>query len=136
VSQENVEVVRRGLAILRESYTDDAAIEGLLDLCAPDVRVDASRRIFNPDIYDGAAGVRRAIQEIRDAWEDFCEDNQSVVDAGDRVLVVQTISARGRTSRAYVEQKGALIWTLRDGRVELIEVFVDPREALKAVGRE
>jgi ketosteroid isomerase-like protein len=39
-------------------------------------------------------------------------------------------------SEARVEQKGAMIFTLRDGLVTLIEIFVDPSEALKAVGLE
>jgi ketosteroid isomerase-like protein len=122
--------VRRGLDLLRESYRSGAAVQGLLDLCAPDIRVDATRRVFNPTLYEGTAGVRRAIQEVYDAWENFYESNQRLIDAGDRVVVIGTISGRGRMSKAQVEQEGALIWTVRDGLVALIEVFVDPRDAL------
>ena len=78
--------------------------------------------------------MRRSIGEICDAWEDFHESNERIIDAGDRVVVIQTIAGRGRISKAQVEQKGALIFTMQDGFVRLIEVFVDPREALKAVG--
>jgi ketosteroid isomerase-like protein len=136
VSAENVEIVRRGLDLLRESYEGGAATDGLLALCAPDIRMDATRRVFNPGVYEGDAGVRRSIREICDAWEDFHENTERLIDAGDRVVVLQTIGGRGRASKAHVQQKGALIFTMRDGLAQLIEVFGDPREALKIVGRE
>ena len=136
MSQENVQIVRRGLDRLRESYETGAATDGLLDLCAPGIQVDATRRVFNPAVYEGDAGVRRAIQEIGDAWEDFHESNERLIDAGDRVVVIQTIGGRGRASNARVQQKAALIFTVRDELVQLIEVFTDPRDALKAVGLE
>jgi ketosteroid isomerase-like protein len=136
VSEENVEIVRRGLDLLRESYESGTATEGLLALCASDIRVDATRRVFNPGLYEGHAGVQRSMGEICDAWEDFHESTERLIDAGDRVVVLQTISGRGRASKARVQQKGALIFTIRDGLVQLIEVFGDPHEALKAVGSE
>ena len=80
--------------------------------------------------------MRRAIQEIGDAWEGFHESNERLIDAGDRVVVIQTIGGCGRASNARVQQKAALIFTVRDELVQLIEVFTDPREALKAVGLE
>jgi hypothetical protein len=43
VSQENVEIVLAALARLRESYESGAATDGLLDLCAPDIRRDRKR---------------------------------------------------------------------------------------------
>jgi ketosteroid isomerase-like protein len=134
MAQEDVQIVRRGLDLLRDSYQSGAATDGLLDLCAPDVRVDARRRVFNPEVYEGRAGVRRSIGEICDAWEDFHERNERLIDAGHRVVVIQTIGGRGRASKAHVQQKGALIWTVRDGLVQHIEVFTDPAEALKAAG--
>ena len=126
----------RALDRLRESYERGEATEGLLDLCAPDVRVDASHRIFNPAVYEGSAGVRRAVRDVLDAWEDFHESNERLIDAGDRVVVIGTIGGRGRVSNARVEQKGALIFTVRDELVQLIEVFNDPSEGLQAVGLE
>ena len=136
MSHANVELVRQALELLRESYVAGTATEGLLDLCTPEIRVDASRRVFNPDVYVGEAGIRRSIREICEAWEEFNERTEGLIDAGDRVVVLQTISGRGRVSKAHVEQKGALIWTVRDGRVKLIEVFGDPCEALKTAGLE
>ena len=137
MSQENVEIVLLAIDRLDESYRNGAATDGLLDLCAPGIRVDASHRVFNPAVYDGGAGVRRAIQDVVDAWDDFRASNERLIDArGDRVVAIQTICGRGRVSSVRVEQKGAVICTVRDGLVQLIEIFTDPHEALKAAGLE
>jgi hypothetical protein len=56
--------VRRGLDLLRKSYESGIATDGLLALCAPDIRVDATRRVFNPGVYEGDAGVRRSIRDM------------------------------------------------------------------------
>lgn len=136
MSRENVEVVRQALELLRESYDSGNATDGLLELCTDDVRVDARRRVFNPAVYDGAEGMRRTIQEICDAWEDFGERDGQLIDAGDRVVVIHTIGGRGRISGVRVELRGALIFTVRDRLIASIEVFVDPDEARKSVGLE
>ena len=136
MSEGNVEIVRRGLDLLRDSYESGVATDALLELCAPDIRVDATHRVFNPDVYEGEAGVRRSIREICDVWEDFHQINDRFIDLGDRVVVLQTIGGRGRASKARVQLQGALICTVRDGLLRLIEIFVDQRDALAAAGLE
>jgi ketosteroid isomerase-like protein len=136
MSDQNLAIVRQGLDLLQESHERGTATDALLELCAPDIRVDASGRVFNPDVYEGVGGVRRSIRETCDAWEDFHEANERFIDVGDRVVVLQTIGGRGRASRVHVEQQGALIWTVRDGLVRQIEIFSDQRAALKAARLE
>jgi ketosteroid isomerase-like protein len=136
MSRENVEIVRRATEILSEAYKSGEATDELLALCAPDFQLDASRRVFNPATYDGHAGLRCAIRETWEAWEDFREENERLIGVGDKVLSLQTIAGRGRSSGAEVRAPGALIWTLRDGSITRIETFSDRTEALEAVGLE
>jgi ketosteroid isomerase-like protein len=136
MSQQNVEIVRRATEILSAAYKSGETTDEMLALCAPDISLDASRRVFNPATYDGHAGLQSAIREIWEAWEDFCEENQRLIDVGDKVLALQTIAGRGRASGVEVRAPGALIWTLRDGFVTRVETFFDQGEALKAVGLE
>ena len=128
--------MRRASEILSEAYKSGEVPDEMLVLCAPDFQLDASRRVFNPATYDGHAGLRSAISEIWDAWEDFCEVNEQLIDVGDKVLVLQTIAGRGRASGIEVRAAAALIWTLRDGQLVHVEVFSDRSEALRAVGLE
>jgi ketosteroid isomerase-like protein len=134
VSVENVEVVRRASGLVGRSCRDGVPSQELLALCAPDVRVDASRRVFNPEVYEGIDGLRRMIREISEAWEDFTESSVEIIDAGERVVELQTISGTGRSSGIAVQADGALIWTVRDGLVALVEVFADRDLALAYAG--
>ena len=92
--------MRRALEALSESYASGDADQALLDLSAPDVHVDGSRRIFNPAVYDGHEGMRQLIREICDAWEGFAETTTRLVPVGDMVVAIQKISGRGRASMA------------------------------------
>jgi ketosteroid isomerase-like protein len=140
VSQENVEIVRRVTAMLSEAFktgeVPDEVTDEIAAFVAPDVRMDFSRRVFNPATYDGHAGLRSLMTEIWGAWEDFSETNERLIDIGDKVLAFQTIAGRGRASGVQVRAQSAVIWTFRDGQVVHVEVFSDRTEALKAAGVE
>jgi ketosteroid isomerase-like protein len=130
MSRQNVEIVRTALGRLRESYDAGEATGELLDMLTADLRVDASRRVFNPAVYEGPDGMRRLVLDVCDAWEDFSEAVEDVIEAGGRVVVLQTIRGRGRASGVEVEASGALVWALREGRVRRVDVFSRRDEAL------
>ena len=136
MSQENVEIVCRVTEMLADAYRTGEPSDELLVLCSRDFRMDASRRVFNPATYDGHDGLRRAIRQIWEAWEDFREEDARLIDVGERVLVCQTITGRGRASGVEVRAPGALLWTVRDDQIVRVEAFFDQAEALKAVGLE
>jgi ketosteroid isomerase-like protein len=133
MSQANVELVRTVMHLM------DLAERGernprLIDYFAPDVEIDMSRRTFNPDVYMGHAGLRRLSREVRDVWEVFVITPERFIDAGDRVVVVETRRGRGRGSGLEVEDRSAVIWTIREGQVIRMETDLQPHEALDAVG--
>ena len=134
MSQDNVEIVIRASALVSASCQTGMASEALLDLCSPDIRIDASRRVFNPEVYDGRDGMQRMVREVHDAWADFAETDVEILDAGAHVLALHTITARGRASGIAVESDGALVCTVRDGLIVLVEIFSDRTEALNNVG--
>ena len=136
MSQQNVEIVRELMA-LRERALESGEPTTHTDLLAPDFEIDLSRRVFNPAVYHGIDGVARLNDEIRDVWEEFRVVPEQFIDAGDRVVVMEKVRGRGRSSGVEVETPTyATIWTLRDGRATRVQVAVDPNEALKAVGLE
>ncbi|HUH79894.1 MAG TPA: nuclear transport factor 2 family protein [Solirubrobacteraceae bacterium] len=134
MSDESVAVVRRAVQALQESARCGELTASLRELCDPDIHIDGSRRVFNPDVYDGHAGMARLVREMHDAWEEFSHSTERVVDLGDRVLSIQTIAGRGRASGVDVGARSGLIWTVRDGRVTRVEVFGDADEAIRAAG--
>jgi ketosteroid isomerase-like protein len=134
VSEENIEIVRTASRLVSESAQRGELVDAMLELCGPDIHIDASRRVFNPAIYEGHEGLRQMIREIWEAWEGFTSETERFVDAGDKVLSIETIRGRGRVSQAAVEARGALVWTLEKGRVTRVETYIDVDEALEALG--
>jgi ketosteroid isomerase-like protein len=135
MSQENVEVIKRAHERL---FGDLAGFRGvaadLAKFCDPEVHVDQTRRVLNPASYDGYEGLVRAFTEVRDAWEQFALEPEQFIDAGDRVVVIHRVRARGRGSGVEIVARSASVYTLRDGRVVRLVVYGEPSEALEAVG--
>jgi len=116
MSQENVEIVRRVMALMSQSPGPTRDRE-VLACFAPDAVIDMSRRVFNPDVYEGHAGLIRLGEDVASVWSEFHIEPERVIDAGDRVVVIEIRRGRGAGSEVRVEQRAAVIWTLRDGRV-------------------
>jgi ketosteroid isomerase-like protein len=135
VSQENVELVRRVIA-LGVQTRETGLTSPLMDLVAPDVEIDVSRRVFNPETYRGLDGWVRLNDQMREVWAEWQVTPERIVAMGDRVVSVVTARGRGRGSGLEIEGRYASIWTLADGRVTRVEIGVDPNAALKAVGLE
>jgi ketosteroid isomerase-like protein len=143
VSQANVEIIREVMALADDARNHDlsqpeldALFERLTSLVAPEAQIDMSGRVFNPDVYTGKAGLRRLLREIREVWDEFRVTPERFIDAGDRVVVIEAIRGRGRSSNVPVESRSASVWTLRDGQIIHMKATHDPREALEAVGLE
>lgn len=133
MSAENVAVVRRLMDLVSEANAGELSPE-IFELFAPDVRIDMSRRILNPDIFEGHDGVRRLVREVRQLWSAFRIEPERLVDAGDRVVVVELRRGLGRESGIQVEQRSCVIWTLRDGQAIAAETDMDLERALQSVG--
>jgi uncharacterized protein len=135
MSEENVEIVREVMELMNRAASGGTAdAEALLDRFAADVRIDMSRRVFNPDVYEGHDGLRRLGAEVQEVWEEFRIEPEQFVDAGDRVIVIEVRRGRGSGSGVEVEQRSGVIWTLREGKVVGMETDLDPKEALEAAG--
>jgi uncharacterized protein len=132
MSQENVEVVRRANRFWIER--DFSRISELLD---PEVVIDLSRNIFNPDVYRGYEGVKRYVEAVDEMWDGFEASIEEVIDAGDTVVTATRLSGVGRGSGVQVEMQMFQVVTLRDGRVlRVTGGYRDRGEALEAAGLE
>jgi ketosteroid isomerase-like protein len=135
VSEENVEVVRQLIA-LGEQARESGLTSLPTDLVAPDMEIDLSRRVFNPETYRGFDGFVRLNDELREVWTEWHVTPERIVAADDRVVSIETVRGRGRGSGLETEARYASIWTFANGRVTRVELGFDPDEALKAVGLE
>jgi ketosteroid isomerase-like protein len=129
MSQENVEIVRRGYEAFNRSD-----IEGVIEIADPQVHWDMSERAFNPAVYEGHDGIRRFVEEMNEVWEDFRLEPLEFIDAGDKVVVSHLIRGRGRGSGVDVELPSTSIYTLRNGKVIDNRMYREHSDALEAAG--
>jgi ketosteroid isomerase-like protein len=132
VSQENVEVVRRGYQRLRETGRIPA------EVVTPDFVWDMSNFAgwTEQPIYAGAEGPTRFLDDWTGVWDDWELEADELHDAGDKVVAVVRQRGRSKAAGVPVEMTFAQVWTLREGKGLRMDMYSDPREALKAVGLE
>jgi len=130
MSQENVEIVRRVYALWASRQWSV-----IPDFFSPDVEIDLSRNVFNPDVYHGHSGVERYLRVVQEVWDDFQVVPIEFSDAGRGVVVTVTISGRGKGSGVEVTMEVTSIWTLQDSKVvRVVGGYRDRADALEAVG--
>jgi ketosteroid isomerase-like protein len=89
---------------------------------------------------DGVAAVgKEAVGEWFGDWfrtfdRDYRFEVDEARDLGDRVLIVATHHGRGRVSGAPVTQQMGYLYTVRDGKVSMLEIWTDQAHALQAAG--
>ena len=127
MSQENVEIIRRG-------YEHFLATGGEI-LAHPDLVWDVSNLGW-PDqqIYLGPEGGMQFNAEWAAAWDDWEMVPEDYIDAGERVVVILTQRGRSKATGIPVEMRFAQVWTLRDGQGTRMLLYGSVEEALEAVG--
>lgn len=132
MSNANVEVVRE----LYELFPDLTGNPPprMLELFHPEVRIDQTRNVFNPAVFEGVDGLLNALARVRETWDAFVLEPERYVAAGDNVVVVNTVRARGTGGGVEVIDRSASLHTLLDGRIAFLAVYPDPDEGLRAGG--
>jgi uncharacterized protein len=125
VSQSNVELARSAFRAFERR--DMEAIE---ELCTPDVEFDWSRRLLDPTTTRGYDGIREFFEEVNEIFDEIVFEEGEILELGDDVLVVSTGRFRGRTSGVDVTAHGAIVWTVRDGRLARFRFYQSKQDAL------
>jgi ketosteroid isomerase-like protein len=123
----NVEIVRRAYVAFEQG---DA--ETLRSLAAPDFVLHASPAT-DDKVHYGPEAMFEVYQAVHERWEDFRLEPLEFYDAGNRVLVLGTLVTRSRDGEGLTSTVGQ-VWTLDQGKVVLMEAFLDSGEAIRAAG--
>jgi ketosteroid isomerase-like protein len=126
MSQRDVEVVRQ----LLERFADGEVLWDALD---DDVVID-DHDILDASAYRGHAGVARWIEDWGAGFPTARFDVQELIDAGDAVVAVILLKARGRGSDVDLERQDAIVYRLRGHRVVRFDYYNSRQQALDALG--
>ena len=126
MSQENVELVRRGIQSAEGFWAllDDYVVWDMRDFQVMDL----------DGVYVGRDAVVEASRHYWGTWVDYRVDAEELIDAGSRVVVVVRERGRGKGSGIPFEQRFAQVMTIGRGRIIRWELFPDKAHALEAVG--
>ena len=131
MSASNVEVIRR----LVEAF-NDRDLEAMFKELQPDAELHPLRAQLEGKAYRGHEGLREMLADFDEDWEFVQMDPDELRDAGDTVVVLGRLQARGRTSGAELDVPMGFVWRLRDGKAAYAETFSKPEDALRAAGLE
>jgi ketosteroid isomerase-like protein len=128
VSQENVEVVRRGLIAYNAQD-----VNAFADLTTVDFEwYPAVAGAVERHSYQGREGIETYFREISDTWQEVQTLTEDVRDLGSRVVVLGRFEGRGRDSGVLVDSPQGIVYDLRAGKIARIRAFLDHGEALRA----
>jgi ketosteroid isomerase-like protein len=137
MSRENVELVQRSYRLLEElrearpyalerSFRD--CFDERLEVRIPDAYPEGAQ------VFRGREGLKRWVDSTKEVWDEWRFERERFIDAGDQVVVLVRVVARGGSSGVSLVRETAHLWTLRDRRATRCEVYLDRSEALEAVG--
>ena len=134
MSQGNVEIVRQLLEANR-SGPADATTEVAIGLTHPNIEFRSLVAAVEGATYRGHEGARRYFEDMGDAWQEWRNDAEEIVEIGpDAVLIENRFRGVGKGSGAEVEVRSAILFVLSDDKVSHIHSYATRREALEAAG--
>jgi hypothetical protein len=84
--------------------------------------------------YRGHQGYADWLADWGAAWSGFSVEAERWLDAGDKVVLVLKLTARGRASGVEVKRRDAMVLTARDRKSIRIDYYKSEAQALEAVG--
>lgn len=127
MSADDVELVRRSF--------EQFVATGELMWDALDEKVE----IHDHDIpehgdYRGHQGFMRWLSDWSEPWSEWSLELEEVLDAGDQVVVVIHLTAKGAASGVSVDRHDSLVYGFRDGKIARIDYFNSRQQGLERAG--
>lgn len=131
MSQENVEIVRRGYVAFNRGAIDDIALDVARDFeYVPPAGVIPGVM----GVYRGPEGFKQWSEAFWGEFDNAHIEIHELIDAGDQVLAALTVRGRGKQSGAESSWTIWELWTVRDGKLAHGQGITSRDEALQAAG--
>jgi ketosteroid isomerase-like protein len=131
MSQDNVEIVRRSV-----DGWNRGDVDAWLEAADPEIEwsSEIARRVEGAGtVYRGPAEMRRFWDEWHSVWSLTIEVSE-IRDLGDTVLILGRIRTHGKASGIDLEGPVAYVIEFDGDLIRKMWAYLDPTEALKAVG--
>ena len=125
MSQENVEIVRAAAVAYNRGDLD-----ALMDFFDPEV--DFVTLLLRN--HHGKEAIRPLFEENRKTLSGYRLDPDELIDAGDQVIAVVHVGGAGATSGITLDDRIALVATLKGGLIVRQQTFRNKTEALEFAG--
>jgi hypothetical protein len=123
-------------ALLRDFYDalnrDD--METMLDLCDEKVEVYQPPEVVAAVPPRGHKDVGSYLRGWFESWHAYAPEPEEFIEAGDQVVVMIHLRARGKGSRFEIQERMADVFTFDDGKIVRLRFYVDRDVALQAAG--
>ena len=129
MSRDNVEVAKAAHRALQERD-----FEALLELCCEDIEWRQDPRFVEPGTFRGHEGVLKFHESLYETFEDFDLVPERFMTAGDKVVVFLHISASDQGNGIAVDNDVANVLSFRDGKITVLEIYLDRSEAAEDAG--
>jgi ketosteroid isomerase-like protein len=133
MSQEDVEAFQRGL-----EAGNRGDVETLVEELDPEVEWHSALHALvggDQTVFRGHDGVREMIRDLNETFSEFHIEITEIQDLGHRLVAIGRVLARGQASGAEIETPLALVTEIKDGKAISVRGYLDPKEALEAVGQ-
>jgi ketosteroid isomerase-like protein len=134
--QDAVLVAGDVVAALDDTESEQRVRRTLMELAVPDfaVAMVGPAYVGRTIELSGADGFREAWTDWTSPFSSYRIDLEEMIDAGDRVVSLVTMSGKTKTGGVEVEAAAAAVWTVVDGRLRRVEFHIDRESALRAAG--
>ena len=132
MSQENVDGFKRAFDAINRRDAD-----ALLSELDPEVEWHAAILMAiggEQTVYRGHDGVREWLRDLYETLSEFQAEYADIRDLDDRTVAIGHFHARGTASEVEIESPHATVVEFKNGKGIRIRTFLDPKDALEAVG--
>ncbi len=112
---------------VRWARDDRAAVEELLH---PEIEIDMTVRVMNPEVYLGYEGLWRYAADITELWEYGETEVHRRIERGDEVLELSTTPMRARSSGVEFAETIAQRYRFEDGRIIRMTMLINVERAI------
>lgn len=124
--------------LLRQFYEslNSADLDAVMSLCGQHVEVYTSPDQMSAIAPRGQKRVADYLLGWLQSWDEYQVELQEFKEVDDRVIALVRARARGKGARFDTETETADIFTLGDGKITHLRLYVDRDEALRQLETE